>query len=113
MDGSILNDTKQVLGVDKDYDVFDVDILMHINTAFFQLMQIGLGPKQGFQVKDQETSWDDFFEGRTDLAAAKSYVFVVVRLAFDRPETSYGIKALESMRDEWAWRLELQGRQED
>ena len=105
---SILLDTKKVLGVDADYDVFDTDIIMHINSAFFLLMQLGVGPNSGFSIEDDSTTWTDFLGTRGDLNIIKSYIFVVVRLAFDRPETSYGIQALERMRDEWAWRLEIQ-----
>ena len=108
---SILADTKQVLGIHESFSEFDTDVIMHINTAFFQLMQLGVGPKGGFTIAGTEEKWDDFMGGRTDLMAVKSYVFVVVRLVFDRPETSYGIKALEAQRDEWAWRLEIQRRE--
>lgn len=111
MTTSILEDTKKVLGIDKDAIEFDTDIVMHVNTAFFQLMQLGVGPKHGFTITDETQKWDDFFQGRKDLEAVKSYIFVVVRLVFDRPETSYGIQALEKMRDEWAWRLEIQRRE--
>ena len=112
MTTSILEDTKKVLGIDSDAPEFDTDIVMHVNTAFFQLMQLGVGPRTGFTITDDMTTWDDFFQGRKDLEAVKSYIFVVVRLVFDRPETSYGIQALEKMRDEWAWRLEMQRRVE-
>lgn len=107
---TVLMDTKKALGVDEESKDFDIDILMHINTAFFLLMQLGLGPEEGFEATES-TTWNDYFKDRTDLFAVKSYIFVVVRLAFDRPETSYGIQALERMRDEWAWRLEFQRRE--
>ena len=112
MTTSILEDTKKVLGIDSDAPEFDTDIVMHVNTAFFQLMQLGVGPRTGFTIADEMATWDDFFQGRKDLEAVKSYIFVVVRLVFDRPETSYGIQALEKMRDEWSWRLEMQRRVE-
>lgn len=112
MTTSILDDTKKVLGIDSEATEFDTDVIMHVNTAFFQLMQLGVGPENGFTIADELATWDEFFQGRKDLEAAKSYIFVVVRLVFDRPETSYGIQALQDMRDEWAWRLEYQRREE-
>lgn len=108
---SILNDIKKVLGVHQNVDDFDVDLIMHINSAFFQLMQLGIGPEDGFVVTDDKDQWEMFLQHRTDLQVVKSYVAVVVRLIFDRPETSYGIAALEKMRDEWAWRLTIQRRE--
>ena len=110
MASSILNDTKKALGVDEEATEFDTDIIMHINSAFFLLNDIGVGAR-GFTIEDSMAVWEDFLGARTDLSIVKSYVYVVVRLVFDRPETSYGIQALERMRDEWAWRLEQRRRE--
>ena len=110
MASSILNDTKKALGVDEEATEFDTDIIMHINSAFFLLNDMGVGVR-GFAIEDSMAVWEDFLGSRTDLSIVKSYVYVVVRLVFDRPETSYGIQALERMRDEWAWRLELRRRE--
>ena len=107
-DGSILNDVKHVLGVHESYTEFDPDIIMHTNSAFFELNLIGIGPVEPFRITGANETWVDFLGARRDLDVAKSYVYVVVRLVFDRPETSYGIKALEEMRDRWAWMLEHQ-----
>lgn len=109
---SILDTTKKALGVNLDDVHFDNDITMHINSALFSLNQLGIGPPGGFVVTDKADKWIDYLGPRTDLEAAKSYVFITVRLLFDRPETSYGIQALERMRAEYGWHLELQGRQE-
>lgn len=110
MTNSILEDTKKVLGIDSDATEFDTDIIMHINSAFFLLNDLGVGVS-GFSISDELPTWEDFLGPRTDLEIVKSYVFVTVRLVFDRPETSYGIQALERMRDEWGWRLELRRRE--
>ena len=109
-DDSILRSTKKVLGLHPDDTDFDVDVVMHINSALFSLNQLGVGPSDGYVVTDVNDQWANFLGARTDLEAAKSYVFVTVRLLFDRPDTSYGIQALESMRTEYGWHLELQSR---
>lgn len=108
MEKSILKSVKKVLGLHEDYDAFDVDIVMHINTAFFTLNQLGVGPEGGFEIKDASLKWEDFLGSEKDLNAVQSYVFVRVRLLFDRPETSYGIQALERQANELEWRLEVQ-----
>lgn len=108
---SILDSVKKVVGIDASYDAFDIDLIMHINSAFFTLNQLGVGPEEGFRIEGREDQWADFLGSSIDLEIVKSYVYVTVRLIFDRPETSYGIQALERMRDEWAWRLEVQQRQ--
>lgn len=109
---SILNDVKKAVGIHHEVDHFDTDLLMAINTAIFGLMQLGVTPPTGFEVTGPSERWSELLGDRQDLAAAKSYIFVSVRLLFDRPETSYGIQALERMRDEWAWRLEIQRKEE-
>lgn len=105
---SILNSVKKVVGIHEEYDAFDVDIIMHINTAFMYLNQLGVGPEEGFTIEGDGEQWDEILEGRKDLEAIRSYVFVRVRLLFDRPETSYGIQALERQAKEIEWRLTVQ-----
>lgn len=108
MEESILKSVKKVLGIHENYDAFDIDVIMHINTAFFTLNQLGVGPEGGFEIEDDTKTWSDFLGPTKDLNAVQSYVFVRVRLLFDRPETSYGIQALERQANELEWRLEVQ-----
>ncbi len=57
MSDSILDNTKKVLGLDLLYTAFDIDVLMHINTALSTLNQIGIGPVSGFEVSDSSDTW--------------------------------------------------------
>ena len=41
---SILTSIKKLLGIDESYTHFDVDIIMHINSVFMTLRQLGVGP---------------------------------------------------------------------
>jgi hypothetical protein len=108
MVNSILDDTKKVLNLAADYDVFDPDIVMHINTVFFTLSQLGIGPDVGFSITDSSTTWDAFI-GTTDkrLNAVKTYIYLRVRLLFDPPQTSYLIDALNKQVEELEWRLNV------
>ena len=56
MDDSILDSIKIILGVDPEYEAFDSEILMAINSALMALTQLGLGPQDGFLVKDKWTT---------------------------------------------------------
>ena len=105
---SILDSVKKVLGIHEEYKAFDVDVIMHINTAFFLLNQLGVGPEEGFSIQDSSSKWSDFTGTSKNLEAIRSYIFVRVRLLFDRPETSYGIQALERQAKELEWRLSVQ-----
>lgn len=48
MDDSILNTIKKQLGITEDYTVFDSDLIVHINSVFLTLSQLGVGPDEGF-----------------------------------------------------------------
>ena len=51
IEDSILNSTKQLLGLGEGYEIFDTNIIMHINTVFSNMKQMGIGPEEGFIVK--------------------------------------------------------------
>lgn len=107
MTDSILNSTKKVLGIAEDDDSFDLDILMHINTVFTTLHQLGIGPLDGFMIEDSETTWSDYLEDNTNLNAVKSYMYVRVKLLFDPPSTSFAIEAMQKQVTEFEWRLNV------
>lgn len=45
---SILNSVKKMIGISSDYKVFDQDLIVHINSVFMILHQLGIGPKKRF-----------------------------------------------------------------
>lgn len=87
---SILQLTKKALGLEADYDVFDMEIIMHINSAFSVLHQIGLGASTGFRISGADEKWTAILGERTDLEMVKDFVYSRVRLAFDPPANSFG-----------------------
>ena len=108
MEPSILLSTKKVLGIAPDYTVFDEDVIMHINTAFSTLTQLGVGPSEGFTVEDADSEWADFVnEEDHQYNAVKSYVYLKVRMLFDPPTTSYLIAAQQKQIEELEWRLNV------
>lgn len=104
---SILTSIKKLLGIEEEYTHFDTDIIMHINTVFMTLQQLGVGPKNGFTITDKESTWNEFF-GPEQLEAAKTYVYLKVRLLFDPPSNSFLVDALERHAKEIEWRLQVQ-----
>lgn len=107
MSDSILTSTKKILGIDEDYVAFDLDIITHINSAFFTLTQIGVGPVDGFMIEDAEAVWSDFLGENTGVASVKTYVFLKVKMVFDAPTTSYLVSAMQEQIREMEWRLEV------
>ena len=57
---SILTSIKKLLGITEEYDQFDPDIIMHINSVFMVLTQLGVGPAEGFSIEDDTAVWTDF-----------------------------------------------------
>lgn len=106
--GSILDDVKKVLGLDTEYTVFDKDLIIHINTVFMILNQIGVGPYDGFTINDNSTTWTEYVND-DKLEAIKTYIYLRVRLLFDPPTNSFLITAMESQMREIEWRLNLRG----
>lgn len=103
---SILTSVKKLLGIDESYTHFDADLIMHINSVFSILGQIGVGPKKGFAISGADEKWSDFLEddpGR--LALVKSYMHLKVRLLFDLPTASSAVDAMNRQISEFEWRL--------
>lgn len=107
MSDSILTSTKKVLGLEAEYTAFDVDVIMHINTAFSTLNQLGVGPEEGFVIHDKEAKWEDFIGEDKRLSSVKSYIYLRVRLLFDPPETSYARESFKKQYEELEWRLNV------
>lgn len=105
MQNSILIDVKKLLGIDKDYNVFDLDIITAINSTFMVLYQMGVGPKEPFAISDDSTTWEDFIGEAKNYEALKNYVALRVRLIFDPPTTSSVMEATNNLISEFEWRL--------
>lgn len=104
---SILLSIKKLLGIEEDYKHFDVDIIMHINSVFMILTQLGVGPSEGFQIKDELASWNDFISDTIKLESVKSYMYLKVKLLFDPPSSSSIIDSMNRMISEFEWRLNV------
>lgn len=107
MEQSILTSTKKILGITPDYIVFDLDIITHINAAFSILLQLGVGPEDGFMIEDSTTEWEEFDILSYQLNLVKTYIFLKVRLLFDPPTTSFLIEAMNKQIMEYEWRLNV------
>lgn len=105
MEESILNSIKQLLGPDSSYDVFDQDILIHINMALSILTQHGVGPSRGFRVEGPSETWEDFLGDSEHIDMIKTYVYMKVKMAFDPPSSSFVMSAMEDTCRELEWRM--------
>ena len=104
---SILTSVKKMLGIAEEYTHFDADLIMHINSVFMILAQLGVGPSEGFFIEDDTTTWDEFIQDKKEINSVKSYVGLKVRLLFDPPTSSAAMEAANRLIEEFEWRLNL------
>ena len=106
MDESILNSVKKLLGgLTPEYTAFDEQIIMHINSVFQILYQLGVGPSTPFSIEDSSAVWGDFTSDISELSMVKSYVGLKI---FDPPQGGAVAEAAKRMIDELEWRLNVQ-----
>lgn len=104
---SILTSVKKMLGIMEEYEHFDTDLIMHINTVLSILTQLGVGPSEGFAIEDKSATWSDFVSPNSGLDAVKSFVYLKVRLLFDPPLSSGVMESINRMIGELEWRLKV------
>ena len=104
---SILTSIKKMLGIAEDYEHFDPDIIMHINSVFMILAQLGVGPKEGFAIEDNTSVWSDFIPETLMLESVKTYIYLRVRLLFDPPLSSSVIESINRSIGELEWRMNI------
>lgn len=102
---SILESVKKLINAEGD-EYFDTDIIIHINTIFSVLQQMGVGPEEGFSIDDNKSTWDEFTEDEPIFNMVKTYMAIRVKLFFDiASSNSYYITQLQAEADELEWRI--------
>lgn len=108
-DESILDSIKKLLGINADVVVFDQEIMIHINSVFSELTQMGIGPEEGYMITSSSNVWPEFCKDDFPLLNnVKTYVYLKVRLLFDPPTTSPLIEAINQQIKEIGWRMYVQ-----
>ena len=110
---SILTSIKKMLGIVEEYTHFDADLIMHINSVFAILTQIGVGPSEGFSIEDDTDVWTDFIQDNKRLESVKSYTYMKVKLLFDPPLSSAVMESYNRTISELEWRISISGEEEE
>nr|DAT82377.1 MAG TPA: hypothetical protein [Caudoviricetes sp.] len=97
---TILEDTKTYLGLMEDDPSFDSEVKDAIDNALATATQLNR------EVGDLSSEAD--YPATTLGRILRQYVNYSVRLAFDPPQTSFAIKAIEALKQESEWRLTIQ-----
>ena len=108
---SILTTIKALLGITSEYTHYDAQIIVHINSVFNILKQLGVGPNGGFFISDSSAKWSDYIideNSDIDIEMVKSYIYMKVKLIFDPPLSGTAAEALKSEIAEFEWRLNVE-----
>lgn len=105
---SILTSIKKQLGITEEYEHFDQDIIMHINSVFSILTQVGVGPLDGFSINDKTSKWSDFIKDDKKLSMVKTYIYLKVKLLFDPPMSSSVMESYNKTCSELEWRMNIE-----
>ena len=97
---TIMEDTKTYLGLSEDDTGFNSEIADAIDNALATATQLN---REVGTVQSHEDSYPATPLGRI----LRQYVNYSVRLTFDPPQTSFAIKAVESLKQEVEWRLTI------
>lgn len=107
MQDSILMTIRKLVCGNPYADHFDTDLLVHINTCFSILNQLGVGPENGFVVTDETQSWSSYIADNYILNMVKTYVTLKVKKIFDPPLTSSVLEAMDKEISQLEWRLNV------
>lgn len=103
---SILDVTKLLCGLDPEDTSYDLEIITHINTVFFVLSSLGVGPANGFSIIGKSAKWTEFI-GEQHIHAVRSYMGLKVRMLFDPPATGPATQAMERQASHLEWLLNI------
>lgn len=110
---SVLTSIKKLLGIAEEYEHFDADLIMHINSVFSILTQLGVGPSKGFMIEDKSATWKDFISNESKYMLVKSYMHLKVKLLFDPPLSSAVLECYKTQISEYEWRLNVAAENDD
>lgn len=104
---SILKSIKKLLGIDESYTVFDTDVMIHINSVFSILTQLGVGPESGFAITGATETWSDYLDDEAILEMVKSYMYLKVKKMFDPPQSGIVTNSNDALIAELEWRINV------
>lgn len=104
MNDSILKTIRHMIGPSEDYSYFDTDLIVHINSAFSRLCQLGVGPENPFRITGEAELWQDFMDDgyQEDV---KQFVYLNVRLYFDPPSNATVLTMYKDQIQKLEWLL--------
>ena len=102
---SILGAIRERVVGSVDEKGFDSDLIMHINSAFADLNDIGVGPKEGFEIEDDTSEWTEFVEDPVVRNSVQEFVYLSVKLNFDPPANAALLNSTQNRYAKLEWKL--------
>lgn len=102
----ILTEIKRMLGIQPEVSEFNIDILSHVNGAFFTLYQLGIGPSDTPFSVDADTTWYEF-DTVVPYDVLRDYVYLKTKLVFDPPTASNIFEAYKDRIAELEFRMNV------
>lgn len=102
---SILDTVKHMLGIEPEQTHFDADIIHGINSAFFVLNQLGIGPDEPYEINGNTETWTSFDADNSKFNAVKEFIYLKTKMVFDPPLSGTVIGEYNKQIDELTWRL--------
>lgn len=106
---SILTSIKKLLGITEEDKNFDMDVIIHINSAFSRLHRLGVGPEKCYRIQDDIPTWSEFINDEDQLNDVKTYVYLKVKVIFDPPLSSAVLTAYKEDIKQLEWELNVTG----
>lgn len=104
-DDIILTEVKKMLSIEPSVSEFDIDVIAHVNSAFFSLFELGIGPSAPFYI-DAFTAWSDF-ETKVPKPIILDYLYLKTKMVFDPPSSSALIEAMKDRISELEFRMNI------
>lgn len=101
---SILGTILKLLGPEGDYEHFGPDAIVHINSAFERLCDLGIGPKTPFYIESNQEPWSAF-ETSVPIRRVIRYIYLYVKIIFDPPSNSSVLETYKQELEKLEWTM--------
>lgn len=103
---TILATIRHGLGGEMVANVFDADLILHINSILAVLKQLGV--EVAVTSITEDTTWTEALPTISDIEDAKTYMLLKVRMIFDPPTSSIATESFNRVIDEYEWRVHIE-----
>lgn len=100
---SILEDVKKQLGIPREFEAFDSQVLVGINSALYTLWSLGMG-ENPVVVRDYTVKWNDIITEDV-IALVPSHVYLYTKRQFDPPQSGVLLDNVNRQIAELEWRI--------